>query len=158
MSKYYFQTEKAGFSDEGLHLLRNRYNYKTITYQKIHRIEIMQGWEMNNWLVLLLFGLILIIFAFTAALSLYLSYIDPEVPVIYTEQILMILLPLLMGFFAIYSSLQRGEVLWVSYGTKKLKLPLKSLHKSGVRQEFATFLNTNPELRNKVSYKVQQPS
>lgn len=121
-------------------------------------MEILQGWEMNNWLVLLLFGLLLIIFAFTAALSLYLNYINPEVHVIYTKHILMILLPLLMGFFAIYSSLQQGEVLWVSYGTEKLKHPLKALHKSGVPQEFAVFLNTNPELRNKVIYKVQQPS
>ncbi|WP_224996470.1 hypothetical protein [Cesiribacter sp. SM1] len=153
MSKYHFQTDKVGFSDEGLHLLRNRFNFKTISYKKIHSIEIMQGWEMNNWLVLLLFGLLLVIFAFSAALSLYLNYIDPNVHIIYTEQILMILLPLMMGLFTIYSALQRGEVLWVSYGTQKLKFPLKALHKSGKRQEFLQFLRTHVELKNKISLK-----
>jgi hypothetical protein len=150
MSKYNFQTEKAGFSNEGLHLLRNRFNFKTIPYKEIQSIEIMQGWVMNNWLVLLLFGLILVVFAFSAALSLYLNYIDPDVHIIYTEHILMILLPLMMGFFTIYSALQRGEVLWVLYGSKRLKFPLRALHKSGKREQFLQFLRSHVELRNKI--------
>ncbi|AHM59510.1 hypothetical protein D770_06235 [Flammeovirgaceae bacterium 311] len=151
MSKYHFQTEKAGFSDQGLHLLRNRFNFKTIPYKAINSIEITQGWEVNNWLILLLLGLTLIVFAFIAALSVYLDYIDPGVHRIHTERILMILLPILIGYFSIYSALQRGEVLWVSTNSNKLKLPLKALHKSGKREEFVQFLKNHVELRHKLT-------
>ena len=108
--------------------------------------------------MLLRFGLISSIFAFTAALSFCLNYISPDVHVIYTEQNLMILLQLLTGFCNLLLPAAGRSIMGIVVWYEKAQTSVKTLHKSGVRQEFVLFMNTNSELQNKVTFKVQQPS
>jgi hypothetical protein len=59
MGQYYFRTKEFGVTDKGIHLLRGGFNYETIAFAQIHKLEIRRGKELNNWFAILVIGLIL---------------------------------------------------------------------------------------------------
>ncbi len=45
---YKYEAEQFGISEKSLHLLRNRFNYKTIDFNQIDSITIKKGKTMKN--------------------------------------------------------------------------------------------------------------
>ena len=46
--QYLFEAEKFGLSEESIHLLRNRFNYKSIRLTEIDSIYIEDGKDLKN--------------------------------------------------------------------------------------------------------------
>lgn len=127
MSKYTFQTAAFGLSDEGIHLLRSGYNYKTLPYTDIRRATLKRGVTIKNWLVILVSGIALMGFAVYQSAHVYKQFLDPTVPAVHIESIVLPLLPLLLGNYCIYISLKRTTILKVKYNGGKAKLSLKTI-------------------------------
>jgi hypothetical protein len=138
-SKYHFQTEEFGISDEGIHLFRSGYNYETILYPDIQQVRVYRGKELNNWLVILLIGLgicisgILLTYRFSQVI-----FEDNGDPSRYRSG-LVALIPIFGGFF-IYNSFRTGVMLQIDTLTKTKRLPLREISKAGVLKEFQFFL------------------
>ena len=72
MSSYNFETNEFAISDTGIHLLRDRYNYRTIRFSQIKQIVIEKGQETPNWIGAFIFGTAIIY----AAIDLSIITID----------------------------------------------------------------------------------
>ena len=141
MTEYLFETKDFGLSAEGIHFLRSRFNYKTIAYNEVRQISIEKGKEINNWLVVLIIGIGLIVFSVFYSVNLYFNFIDPNVHVIYIEQIVTPVLPIILGFYCIFSSLKQGIILIISISeNKKVRFPLKDIIKGNRKAELIKFL------------------
>lgn len=144
MPSYLFETREFGISTEGIHLLRSGYNYKTYAFAHISQVTLKRGKEMNNWLLLLLIGLGLTGFAIWYTVRMWIILTTHHVPWVYIEELLVPLFPLLLGSYAIYTSLRNAVVLRiVTTDGKTDKLSLKSLQKSGQLQQLQIFLQTH---------------
>ena len=140
MSNYTFETDRFALSDEGVHLLRSGYNYKTLAYPDIRRATLKKGVAIKNWLLVLLLGVGLISFAVYQAAHLYHLFMDPNTHKVYIESILLPVLPLLLGNYCIYISLKRTTILKVKYRGGKTKLPLGELVSHNDAVLLTTFL------------------
>ncbi|UZR97838.1 hypothetical protein [Chondrinema litorale] len=61
--EYIFESDFFAISDQGIHLLRNRYNYKTLDFKEIEQVILEEGKLVNNWILLYTIGLIAVGFA-----------------------------------------------------------------------------------------------
>ena len=130
MNQYYFETREFGVSDNGIHLLRSRFNYETIEFNQVDYLIIGKGKELNNWLIILLIGLALVSFSVYYSLSLFNIIDNNEVNVIYLEEILVPLIPFMLGGYCLYSSTRNGTILRVKTIKNKVdKFPLKEFER-----------------------------
>lgn len=137
MSKYYFETQDFGLSDQGIHLLRSRYNYKTIDFNQVAKITIERGKELNNWIAILMLGITLVSFALYYAVGMFNFLTDGVRGIISIQEILVPLIPFLMGIYCLYSSTRNGIVMRVfTMDDKHERFPLKELEQ---KQELAPF-------------------
>jgi hypothetical protein len=128
MSKYYFETQEFGVSDHGIHLLRSRFNYKTIDFSQVAKISIERGKELNNWIAVLVLGVALISFAVYYAAGVFTTITGGTQRVIYIEGIVVPIIPFLMGVYCLYSSTRNGVVMRVyTLEDKHERFPLKEL-------------------------------
>jgi hypothetical protein len=51
MNMYDFEGTDFALSSKGIHLLRGRYNYKTIEYENVQKVIIKRGTEIHNVIV-----------------------------------------------------------------------------------------------------------
>ncbi|MFZ6008724.1 MAG: hypothetical protein ACOYXT_00130 [Bacteroidota bacterium] len=150
MTSYYFETREFGISDGGIHLLRSRFNYETIEFKEIDNLTIERGKELNNWVLIFTIGLALVSFSLYYSLRLFNIIDNNEANVIYIEQILIPLIPVMLGGYCLYSSTRNGTVLRIrTIKNKTDKFPLKELEKSNSLQAFQDLL------KNKLSTKVR---
>lgn len=140
MSNYTFETGRFALSDEGIHLLRSGYNYKTLAYPDIRKAILKKGVAIKNWLLVLLLGIGLISFAVYQAAHLYHLFMDPNTHTVSIESILLPVLPLILGNYCIYVSLKRTTILKVKYRGGKVKLPLGELFSTNEAIEVTAFL------------------
>jgi len=137
MSKYYFETQDFGLSDQGIHLLRSRYNYKTIDFNQVAKIIIERGKELNNWIAILVLGVALVSFALYYAVGMFNFLTDGVRGRVSIQEILVPLIPFLMGVYCMYSSTRNGIVMRVfTMDGKHERFPLKELEQ---KQELAPF-------------------
>lgn len=147
MNKYVYETTEFGLSDQGIHLLRSRFNYETIPFSDVESITIEKGKELNNWVGILTFGIVLCgtaIFYILRALHVIGNH---EVNVIYIEQIVIPGIPFVLGCYCLYTSTRNGTILRLTtVSNKKDKFPLKELEKvedlPGFQQYLKDRLNT----------------
>ena len=149
MGHYYFKTNEFGVTDRGIHLLRSGFNYETIDFAQIHKLEIETGKELNNWLAILVIGLILlapgIYFAINVINVLVHGDISP-----YGARIALLLFIPLVGVYFIYASLQTGTILKLYYGRdKKNKFPLRQIVREKRMDDFKLLM------RDKLSGKLR---
>src|SRR5882757_4340076 len=111
MTDYKVETKEFGLSDNGIHLLRSKFNYKTIEYKDIDELTIQKDRELNNWALLLLIGLGLFLFSIWYAFRLFKIFDDNDTSVIYIEEIVVPVIPFLAGIYFIYSSTKTGTVM-----------------------------------------------
>lgn len=140
MSNYTFETDRFALSDEGVHLLRSGYNYKTLAYPDIRRATLKKGVAIKNWLLVLLLGIGLIAFAVYQATHLYHLFMNPGEHTVNMVSILLPVMPLVLGNYCIYISLKRTTILKVKYRGGKAKLPVGEMANSSEAAQLTAFL------------------
>jgi hypothetical protein len=140
MGKYHFETEEFGISDESIHLLRSGYNYETIPYSNVQRVRVYRGKELNNWLIILLIGLVVCISGIILTYRFAdMIFEEGGSPGRYRGGVVA-LIPFVGGFF-IYNSFRVGVMIQIDTLTKTKRFPLKTLRKAGLLKEFQVFLS-----------------
>jgi hypothetical protein len=147
MKEYAYETTEFGLSDQGIHLLRSRFNYETIPFSDIESVTIEKGKELNNWAAILTFGIVLVSIAIFYILRALHVIGNLEVNVIYIEQIIIPVIPFLLGCYCLYSSTRNGTILrFRTISSKKDKFPLKEIEKkddlAGLQQYLKDRLST----------------
>ena len=140
MSTYTFETPGFGLSNNGLHLLRSGYNYKTIDYSDIQEATLKRDVAIKNWLLVLVIGVTLILAAVFQAIHVYNLFTNPEVHTVYIESIVLPALPLILGNYCIYVALKKTTVLHVIHPGGKTKLSLNQVTRDQQVHAFVSFL------------------
>lgn len=148
MSIYIFESTDFALSDKGIHLLRNRYNYKTIEYNMVDKATIKKGAEIKNVVPCLVIGICLLGFAILQTRHMINIFNDPSVTIIYIEAIVLPVLPGLVGIYLVYIAVKKGIVLIIDTGTKKYKLRLRDFIKDNTKEKVIKYLT------EKLSYKI----
>lgn len=131
MATYAFETPEFGLDETGLHRLRSRFAFEQIPYLMISRAEVTRGRSVQNWWLLLAFGLACLGVGLWTALSLYLFLTSPkpegrvDVRAVATP-----IIPTVLGVAAIWQALRVEDILVVRYDRRRrLVLPLDKLKK-----------------------------
>src|SRR5687768_14504143 len=152
MTNYYFETREFGVSDHGIHLLRSRFNYETIEFNQVDSLTIERGKELNNWVAILIMGIALVSFSIYYSLRLFNIIDNNEVNVIYIEELLVPLIPFMLGGYCLYSSMRNGSILRVrTIKNKTDKFPLKELEKDNKVRQFQEFLKEKLSTKIKIN-------
>lgn len=121
MNNYLFQSTKFAVSDNGIHLLRSGFNYKTIRWNEVDSIKIKKGKELNNSWIVFLLGLILL----TVVAFLTIRTVDILMHEEHAEQYVKMLLFLLIAFVGVYfvhNSMRTGIMMSVNYAAHKKEM------------------------------------
>jgi hypothetical protein len=132
---YDFETDQFGISKDSIHLLRNRYNFKTIDFSKIDSIEIKKGKDLKNWILVLLIGLGLLCFVFYDLIRIYEYY--QESFIIQIERLLIPLFPFLLGLYSVMISFRKSQIMIVTHGNKKYYFSLRQMVKANTFDQFS---------------------
>ena len=124
-SKYLFEDEYIGVSETHLHLLRNRFEYKTITIAEVETVTLKIGKAVKNWLILLIVGSIMlcsgIYFAY-GVVEFFFSKVKRSIDIF--EVVFPIFLVFVGGNF-IYESLKKEKILEFKIGDQNHKFSIK---------------------------------
>lgn len=134
--QYLFEAEKFGLSEKSIHLLRNRYNYKTIDLEDVDSITIAKGKDLNNWAWVLFIGVMLLAFVAYDSLKILNLYGDENTHVIYLERLLVPLFPFVLGIYTVIISLRNSKVMRMYVGSKKYHFSLRRIIKADNYDEF----------------------
>jgi len=152
---YLFETSEFGLLKDSFHLLRSSYNYKTYKKDEIATLTIENGKQINNWILVLLIGVLLIVFSIYYTISLYDLMTDETPQRIYREQFLVPLLPFFGGFYCLYVSLIAGPVINIhlnSGNTKKF--PLSKVKKNNQLDKMIEILTNSTEFGGKLKVTI----
>ena len=145
---YTYEAEKFAVSENGLHLLRNRFNYETISWNTIETIEVRGGKDLRNWLWVLVVGVVLAGYAIYDVFHILFIFNDPNVHRIYVERLVVPVIPLSLGLYSIFIALRNTRVMVIKGATKTYFLSLRYLIKSSQYSEFIAFMQKkNPQLK-----------
>lgn len=150
MKHYKFYTKEFGISDTGIHLLRSSFNYRTINFKDITSLEIVRGKLIRNWIFVFIFGISLLAF------SIYYAYVlidvlnDPSIRRIYIEELMVPVLPALLGGLCIYSSSRKGIVIKIEHNGKRSSYPLEDIIKNNQYEDFVDYLAFNVKVYSKM--------
>jgi hypothetical protein len=140
MNKYLFQTSEFGISDDGIHLMRSGFDYKTIRWGQINSVKIEKGKELFNWWIIFLLGVALL------ALGVYWSIRTVDILLHkdhaerYAKMLLFLLIPCI-GVYFVYNSLKTGTILRVKHtSSKKEMFPLREIVKENRLSEFRSLV------------------
>jgi hypothetical protein len=136
MTSYLFKTSEFGVSDEGMHLLRNGFNYQTISWSDINWVKIERGKELHNWVVIFLFGVVVLAVGVFVSFQIIHTLINNDIALRNAKLIWLLFIPVAGAYFVFYS-LQTGIILKINYALDKNDMfPLKQIVKDGKLNEF----------------------
>jgi hypothetical protein len=139
--EYLFETKYFGLSDSGFHWLRDRFNYKTVSYQNIDKIEIGKGSAIQNRYFVLVIGIVLVCFASYYVIGLMRFFITPSYERININLVVLPVLPLLVGLYCIYVASKTAIVLKIYYNQSKSdSFPLAEIIKENKSDQLYGFL------------------
>ena len=139
-----------GVSGTGIHLLRSRYNYKTIEFKSVSEIYSREGRQIKNWLLALIIGIALVLAGIYTVWNVLYNYFYSTWYNFYIEESVVPVLPLFVGIYCIVVELGKGLVREVLSDSGTLKLPLEKAHKKSGIRGLTDFLNTNELTRHKI--------
>jgi len=140
MNTYDFESTDFALSMQGVHLLRGRFNYKTIEYGDINKATIKRTREIKNVILSMTFGVFLLAFAILQTLLVINVFGDPNVHKIYIESIILPLLPGLVGIYLIYIANKKGLMLIIETKGKSEKLRLSGFVKNKNTYQLRNYL------------------
>ena len=115
--QYLIESEQFGLSETGFHFLRSRFNYKTLIYSEIDKVEFKRGHSIKNWVVILILGIISFSVSFIWTFGILMFFQDGR-GVIYVEELVSPLILLLFGIFCIYKSFQKTDTIHIYFDRK----------------------------------------
>jgi hypothetical protein len=128
MTSYNFETREFAVSDAGIHLLRDRYNYRTIRFSEIKQIVIGKGKETPNWIGAFMLGTAIIYAAIDFSMITFDGFISGNGNMWQVQMFVFLLLIGCAGGCFVYSSLQQGLILRISYANgKRDRFPLREI-------------------------------
>ncbi|PWK80101.1 hypothetical protein LX99_00565 [Mucilaginibacter oryzae] len=142
MSNYDIRAKDFALSVEGVHLLRNRFNYKTISFTDIDNARFTRAVETKRVTLTLVVGVILTGFAVIQIIGVIRTFNDPAERVIYIESIVLPVLPLLLGGYCIYISVKKVPSLIIEVKNEKHTLSLQDIIKNGGLAQLEAYLKT----------------
>jgi hypothetical protein len=146
MTDYFLETREFGLSEKGIHLLRSGFNYETIDYNDIRELTIKRDREVNNWLLLLIIGLMMLLFSAWYSWRLLSVLENGEVKVVSIQELVVPVLPCLFGLIFIYSSTRNGTIMSLTTNSgKRKRLSVSQLEKT----------NTLDELKHRLKEKLK---
>jgi hypothetical protein len=123
-SAYIIETEYFGVSDEGIHLLRERYNYETIPWQAIRTIKIHRDRELHNWFAIACMSSAMFAVALYFGSEILDTILETQGWPLFKLYVLILLVAAVSAFF-VFKSVRKTWVLRIQCKTKqKLKFPL----------------------------------
>lgn len=131
MANYDIVSNDFALSDEGIHLLRNRFNYRTINFYEVQKATFTKAVDTRNPVFTIIAGVLLIAFAVYQAIGVFEDFNDPTVHHIYIQSILLPVLPILTGFYCIYISIKKVPLLIIVLDEEKYKLSLQGFISAG---------------------------
>jgi hypothetical protein len=140
MTLYQFQFEDFALSEDGIHLLRNRFNFKTIKYADVKLASVKNTTEIKNAPIVMILGIAMVCFAFYQTRWVIGLFNDPKVYHIYIESIVLPIIPAVLGVYCIYIAARKGPVLLLDEGAKKHKLRLRAVIKNNLVDDFEKYL------------------
>ncbi len=147
-NKYDHKTSQFGINPEGLHLLRNNFNFESISFGEIQRATIERGKDFKNWKIMLLIGLLSFGTALYLTAKIIYGLTEGVHGVIYIEAIVLPVLPGIAGVLLIFSSIRKAVVLRLTTNKKKHWLSLRALEKDGSLEEFEAYMQDHlPKLK-----------
>ncbi len=144
---YDFESKDFALSANGVHLLRNGFNFKTISFQELDKATFKKDVEPKNVGLTLIAGILLILFALFQSKGVYESFNDPAEYTIYIESIVLPVLPFLIGLYCIFISAKKVPTLLVEKKNEKHKLNLKDAINNHQLDDLKAYLRT--KLRTK---------
>lgn len=137
-------------NEEGIHLLRNRFNYSSIPYKSVQIASIKKGREYKYWLLMLIAGIIILALSLFYA-SILLSFFHLELGNgFYIESELFTLFPAIGGASLLALSFRKTIGLEIQTVEKKYWFSLKKFTKDYTLQRFHQYLKTHlPELKHR---------
>ena len=140
MNEYDFEGRDFALSNKGIHLLRSRYNYKTIEYDDIQKAIIKRGVEISNAFVVLILGILLSAFALYQAWTVIQFFLSNEGGTIYIETIVLPVIPGILGIYLLYLAAKKGLILTIQSNNGNRKMRLNEFVKSNKINDLRIFL------------------
>jgi hypothetical protein len=157
MASYYYETREFAISDAGIHLLRDRYNYRTIRFSDTNRIIIERGKETPNWIGAFLLGTVILYTAVDASMLSIDNFVFGNKSAGYLKILVFLLLFGCAGGCFVYSSVQHGIILRISYGKGKHdRFPLRTIIRQGQFNDLLFLLTS--KLDSKLIVRLKQKS
>ena len=129
MNEFKFTSTHFAVSENGIHLLRNGFNFETVDFHEMDSLQIGRGKIINNWLLDLIFGLVLFVTgAYVLYCVLYEYFIGTTIHTFYDVQFLFPIFPLIVGTYLIYLSLKKGLILKISSPKKVKTIAIEKLN------------------------------
>lgn len=148
MQAYNFETRDFAVSDTGIHLLRSRFNYRTILFSEIKRIIIEKGKVTPNWIGAFILGTAILYGAVDLSLMTIDDFIVGKADAGSAKILVFVILIGCAGGSFIYSSVRRGIILRVSYGNDKSdKFSLKDIILRGQLADLLFMLSSKLDSR-----------
>lgn len=147
MQRYQFKTQQFGITGDEIHLLRNGFNYEQIKFSEINTIVIEEGREINNWLLILLLGIVLVIPGIYVLVNIGNVWNYENYKARQMWGILMLLLMPVTGGYFIFNALQMSVIFRIRYrGGRSKRYSLREIQKSGELESFKKFIRINSNL------------
>jgi len=140
--KYAFHTNQFGINPEGVHLLRNNFNYQLIPFIAINSITIRKGKDFRNWPLMLAVGLIFMAFAVYHTMNIVDFFQSDRGGTYYLETLILPFFPALFGVLLVVLSFRTTMGIELVTDDKKHWLSLRSFVKAGSMADFATYLRS----------------
>ncbi len=158
MGTYKFETDQFGITDKGIHLLRSRFNYQTIEFDTVDEIILEKGKQIANWFVAFIIGIVFFFGGSYLIGKVFHTFLFVNTHHVFSpEQILLPILPMFLGAYAIYFSLKVGFVLKISVKDRTRSLPIEQLKKKNQIGELIHYFNAHEQLKNKLTVNFARP-
>jgi len=76
MTNYDIESKDFALSQQGIHLLRNRFNYKTVNFHGIQKATFTRAADTKNVVLILIVGALFVAFAVYQAVGVYEDFND----------------------------------------------------------------------------------
>ena len=146
-SKYQLFSDQFGINTQGIHLLRNRFNYESISFNEVYSSSIKRGKEFKNWKTMMFVGVLFFSFAIFHIFNLWIFFNSNVGGTFYIESFLIPFFPIVIGSTLIYLSFRNSIGLEINTVKKRYWLSLRKIEKEDQLNEFKKYIRTKiPEL------------
>lgn len=114
---YSFESNQFALSETGFHFLRSRFNYKTLNYSEIDKVEFKRWYSIKNWLVILILGVFSVSIAILWSVNIF-FFFEEGIGTIYIEELVAPLILLIFGLFFIYKSFHKTNTIHIYFDGK----------------------------------------